>query len=60
MTGQTALIYVVSISLVIGLISGWMVKKNGYSFKQYFVTGFIASCGILGIVFKIIMDYLNK
>ncbi len=59
MSGLTAIIYVVSISLVIGLISGWMVQKKGYSFKQYFVSGFIASCGILGIIFKIIMDYIN-
>ncbi|NOQ74976.1 MAG: hypothetical protein GQ574_23385 [Crocinitomix sp.] len=59
MSGLEAIIYVVSISLVVGLLSGWMVQKKGYSFKQYFVSGFIASCGILGIVFKIIMDYLN-
>ncbi len=59
MSGLTAIVYVVSISLVIGLISGWMVQKKGYSFKQYFVSGFIASCGILGIIFKIIMDYIN-
>ena len=59
MSGLTAITYVVSISLVIGLISGWMVQKKGYSFKQYFVSGFIASCGILGIIFKIIMDYIN-
>lgn len=58
MSAVAALIYVVSISLVVGLLSGLLVRRKGYSFAQYFVTGFIASCGILGIVFKIIMDYL--
>jgi hypothetical protein len=58
MSGFEALMYVISISFVIGLVSGLMVRKKGYSFGQYFVAGFIASCGILGIVFKIIMDYL--
>ncbi len=59
MSGVEAAIYVVTLSLGIGLLSGWLVQKKGYSFKQYFVSGFIASCGILGIIFKIIMDYLN-
>lgn len=59
MTGSDALFYVIVLSLIIGLLSGWIVQRKGYSFKTYFVSGFIASCGILGIVFKIIMEYLN-
>ncbi len=59
MSSNEALIYVLILSLIVGLFSGWIVQKNGYSFKTYFVTGFIASCGVLGIVFKLIMDYLN-
>jgi len=59
MSVATAIISVVSISLLVGLISGYMVQRKGYSFKQYFVTGFIASCGISGIIVKIIMDYLK-
>jgi len=59
MSGVSAVIYVVILSLLIGFISGYMVRRKGYSFKQYFVSGFIASCGILGIIFKILMDYLN-
>jgi len=58
MTATAAFIYVISLSLVVGLVSGLLVRKWGYSFGQYFVTGFFASCGILGIIFKIIMDYL--
>lgn len=59
MTGNEAILYVLVLSLGIGLFSGWIVQKNGYSFKTYFVSGFIAACGVLGIVFKLIMDYLN-
>gem|GEM_PF-2966086 len=59
MTGNEALVYVLVLSLGVGLFSGWIVQRNGYSFKTYFVSGFIASCGVLGIVFKLIMDYLN-
>ena len=58
MTAITAFIYVVCLSLLVGLATGFIVRKWGYSFKQYFVAGFFASCGILGIIFKIIMDYL--
>lgn len=58
MTSFEALIYVVGLSLIVGLVSGWLVRRKGYSFLQYFVTGFIASCGILGIIFKIILDYI--
>lgn len=58
MSATTAIILVTALSLIIGLFSGWIVQRNGYSFGQYFVTGFIASAGILGIVFKILMDYL--
>lgn len=57
MTGMTALIYVISISLIAGTISGLIVRRWGYSFSRYFITGFLASCGILGVVFKIIRDY---
>lgn len=58
MTATEAFIYVISLALVIGLLTGWLVQKKGYSFSRYFVTGFIAACGILGIIFKILMDYL--
>ncbi len=59
MSGMEAFVYVISISLAVGLLTGLIVRKWGYSFNRYFVTGFIASCGVLGIVFKIIRDYLN-
>ncbi len=58
MSGTEAVIYVLCISLVIAVITGFMVRRKGYSFLHYFVTGFIASCGVLGIAFKIISDYL--
>lgn len=58
MTGGEAALYTVIISAVVGLISGWLVQKKGYSFVNYFVTGFIASCGILAIIYKLISEYL--
>ena len=58
MTNFQAIAIVISLALLIGLVSGKMVQKKGYSFGYYFVTGFIASCGILGIIVKIIKDYL--
>ena len=58
MTGNEAIFYVLTLSLLIGLITGWIVKRNGYSFWYYAVSSFIAGCGILGIIFKILMDYL--
>lgn len=58
MTGLNGFILVVFLSLLIGLISGLIVRRWGYSFGQYFVTGFIAASGVLGIIYKIIIDYL--
>ena len=60
MTGVEAIIYVLIMALVISLIAGFRVRKKGYSFNYYFVSTFIAACGILGIIFKILMDYLNR
>ena len=58
MTAGEAVFYVIVISFLVGLVTGWIVRKNGYSFWYYAVSSFIASCGILGIIFKIIMDYV--
>ncbi|MCG8578120.1 MAG: hypothetical protein MI810_24785 [Flavobacteriales bacterium] len=57
MSGKEAFIWVLGISLLIGLLSGLLVKRSGYSFWRYFVTGFIASCGILGIAYNLLRDY---
>lgn len=57
MSGWEAILYVVIISTVIALFAGFTLRKKGYTFAYYFISVFIASVGILGIVFKIIMDY---
>ena len=43
---------------LIGLITALILKKQGYSFTRYFVTGTLAGTGILGIIVKILRDYL--
>lgn len=58
MSPTTAFIIDISGALIIGLIAGLILQKQGYSFSRYFVTGFLAGAGILGIALKIIMDYL--
>lgn len=58
MSPTTAFIIDISGALLIGLIAGLILQKQGYSFTRYFVTGFLAGAGILGIALKIIMDYL--
>jgi uncharacterized membrane protein (Fun14 family) len=58
MTTTTAMSIVIGGGLLIGLITGLAVRKGGYSFWRYFVTGTIAGCGILGIIIKILRDYL--
>ncbi|MGB1104067.1 MAG: hypothetical protein ACPG21_10620 [Crocinitomicaceae bacterium] len=50
--------YVLTVSLLIGLFTGYFLQRRGYSFWRYFVSGFIAACGILVIIFKILLDYL--
>lgn len=44
--------------LLIGLITALIVRKDGYSFWRYFVTGFLMGAGLLGIILKIIGDYM--
>ena len=58
MSGTTSFLIVVLGGLLIGLITGLIVKRNGYSFIRYFVTGTIAGSGILAIIIKIVQDYL--
>lgn len=58
MTIGEAATYIIVLSLITGLVAGMIVKKRGYSFWYYAISGFMASCGILVIIFKILMDYL--
>ncbi|UKN01668.1 hypothetical protein K6119_18250 [Paracrocinitomix mangrovi] len=58
MSNLTAALIISLGGLFIGLITGLVVKKNGYSFWRYFFTGTIMGCGILGILIKILKDYL--
>lgn len=58
MNPNTATIITLGGGLLIGIITGLIVKRQGYSFLQYSITGFLAGAGILGIILKIINDYL--
>jgi len=54
----TALLIVFFGGLLVGLITALLVRKGGYSFGRYFVTGFLMGAGILGIIMKILLDYI--
>jgi hypothetical protein len=58
MSTAIALTIVLGGGILSGFITALVVRKSGYSFWRYFVTGSIAGCGILGIIVKIIRDYL--
>ncbi|MBD3638181.1 MAG: hypothetical protein HUJ25_12585 [Crocinitomicaceae bacterium] len=58
MNATDGILIVLSGGLAIGLFTGLIVRKSGYSFGRYFVTGFLMGAGILGIILKILMDYL--
>lgn len=58
MTGFESFLIIVTGGAVIGLMAGLILRKQGYSFVRYFVTGFLAGSGILGIIVKIVRDYL--
>lgn len=45
-------------SLIIALISGVYGQRNGFSFWRQFITGFIASIGILSLMVKLVKEYL--
>lgn len=49
--------WIIGFSFLIALISGFWGKKQGYSFYRQFITGFIASAGILALAYKLIKDY---
>jgi hypothetical protein len=51
---------VLGLSLIISVVAAKKLTSNGYSFGYYFIASFIASCGILGIIFKIVNDYLIR
>lgn len=58
MSNTLSLIIIVGGGALIGLIAAFILRKQGYSFVRYFVTGFLAGSGILGIIVKILRDYL--
>jgi len=49
---------IIGLSLLIATFSGFWGTKNGYSFWRQFVTGFIASTGIIALIYKLVKDYL--
>jgi len=51
-------LYTAAAALAIAVFSGFYGQKNGYSFWRQFITGFIASLGILLLCVKLIQDYL--
>lgn len=58
MSTAVGMLVIIGGGILIGLITGLSVRKNGYSFKGYFVGGFLMGAGILGIILKIISDYI--
>jgi hypothetical protein len=58
MNPNTATIITLSGGLFIGIVTGLILKRQGYSFLKYSITGFLAGAGILGVILKIINDYL--
>jgi hypothetical protein len=50
--------YVLSGSFCIALFSGFYGQKLGYSFWRQFITGFIASAGIISLIYKLVKDYV--
>jgi hypothetical protein len=49
---------IIGLSFLIALFSGFYGQKQGYSFWRQFITGFIASSGIITIIYKLVKDYL--
>jgi hypothetical protein len=49
---------IIGLSVIIAIFSGFWGVKNGYSFWRQFVTGFIASSGIIALIYKLVKDYL--
>jgi hypothetical protein len=43
---------------LIGAFASLVLKKQGYSPVRSFVTGFLAGTGILGVIVKIVSDYI--
>ena len=60
MSTSSTVYLILGLSLVISIVAAKRLTSKGYSFWHYFIAGFIASCGILGIIFKIINDYLIR
>ncbi|MFT4601534.1 MAG: hypothetical protein ACI857_001715 [Arenicella sp.] len=58
MSNGLSIVVIVGGGILIGIIAALILRKQGYSFVRYFVTGFLAGCGILGIIVKILRDYL--
>jgi hypothetical protein len=50
---------ILGLSLLISFLAAKKLSASGYSFWYYFIAVFIASCGVLGIIFKIVIDNLK-
>jgi hypothetical protein len=51
---------ILGLSFVISIVAAKKLTSKGYSFGHYFIASFIAACGVLGIIFKIVNDYLIR
>lgn len=49
---------VVLVSALIALLFGSILKRKGYKFWYSTVAAFIASIGVLGLLYGILRDYL--
>jgi hypothetical protein len=50
--------YIIGASVLIAIFSGFYGQKLGYSFWRQFITGFIASFGIIALIYKLVKEYL--
>ena len=49
--------WVILMSLLVAMVSGFYGQKRGYSFWRQFITGFLASMGIMSLMVKLVQDY---
>lgn len=47
----------IGLSVLFALINGFIGQRKGYSFLRQFITGLIASAGILTLIYNLIKDY---
>lgn len=54
---KTAFLFVGGGALLIAVISAFILQNRGYKFWDSLVKAFLASAGILGIVYSLLREY---